>query len=457
MKNIGEWKTMELNLDLAINKKLREILNEDHNFMYERKAKFKVPGKRGEMEESRAFNCICACLDRIDSLVVHCNDISKNIENIYGLCDILNYGQTLIDCISMIAQIYGVTYNSEGDISCFNESGLDGKGNDEKFFKYIRSLCSVHPVETSYHPSYQGEQPEWCPWISKAESQSHIWQFDKDCSEKLKEADFVAIVYRNDLEYNKHVYISLKQIYKYLRKRYSYINTIIDTIKKQNEEKICELRNKHILLPEECKDYDSYLNELKKAIEERCRDNSSWRINQWKTVLNSHFKNHNFEELLELYKADLKKGIEKVHLSLQRMELDYYFEKEAVDYITSFIPSEYAYSLSKLHYLEPIWENEAFDCEEILSEDRYTGDYERLVKLLNVVTHIQSNMDEVDINIVNREIDVKYQTTNAEWARVQLKWLEPYCDIKFNYELGDWYLYLQTIVSFWKIAKSMEK
>ena len=160
---------------------------------------------------------------------------------------------------------------------------------------------------------------------------------------------------------------------------------------------------------------------------------------------------------MELYKADLKKGIEKVHLSLQRMELDYYFEKEAVDYITSFIPSEYAYSLSKLHYLEPIWENEAFDCEEILSEDRYTGDYERLVKLLNVVTHIQSNMDEVDINIVNREIDVKYQTTNAEWARVQLKWLEPYCDIKFNYELGDWYLYLQTIVSFWKIAKSMEK
>ena len=40
MKNIGEWKTMELNLDLAINKKLREILNEDHIFMYERKAKF---------------------------------------------------------------------------------------------------------------------------------------------------------------------------------------------------------------------------------------------------------------------------------------------------------------------------------------------------------------------------------------------------------------------------------
>lgn len=160
---------------------------------------------------------------------------------------------------------------------------------------------------------------------------------------------------------------------------------------------------------------------------------------------------------MELYKAELKKGIGKVHISLQCMELDYYFEKEAVNYITSFIPSEYAYSLSKLHYLEPIWEDEEFNCEEILSEDRYTGDYERLVKLLGVVTHIQNNMDEVDINIVNREIDVKYQTTNAEWARVQLKWLEPYCGVKFDYKLSDWYLYLQTIVVFWEKAKSLKE
>lgn len=448
---------MELNLDPKLNKQLRDTLIKQHSFMYERKAEFKVPGKKIVKEEIRAFNCICACLDRIDGLVVHCNNIAKNIEDMYGLCDILNYGQTLIDCISMITKIYGIPYKSKGDISCFNENGLDGKGDDEKFFKYIRSLCSVHPIETSYHPSYQGEQPEWCPWISKAETQRCIWACENDCFEKLKEADFVAIVYRNDQEYNKHVYISLKQVFEYLRKRYSYIETIIDEIKKQDEEKICELRNKHMILPEECKDYDSYLNELKKAIEERCGDNSSWRINKWKTILNSHFKDYNFEKILELYKAELKNGIEKVHISLQHMELDYYFEKEVVNYITSFMPSEYTYSLSKLHYLEPIWENEEFSCEEILSEDRYTGNYERLEKLLGVVTRIQNNMDEVDINIVNIVIDEKYQTTNAEWARVQLKWLEPYCDVKFNYELGDWYLYLQAIVAFWNKTKSMEK
>lgn len=457
MRNTGEFVNMELNLDPKLNKQLRETLNKQHNFMYERKVKFKVPGKRSKMEESGAYNCICACLDRIDSLVKHCNDIAKNIEDIYGLCDILNYGQTLIDCISMIAKIYGVTYKSEGDISCFNEKGLDGKGNDEKFFKYIRSLCSVHPVETSYHPSYQGEQPEWCPWISEAEVQRRYGLCDKDSVDKLNGADFVAIVYRNDIAYNKHVYISLKRVFEYLRKRYSYIEKIIDEVKKQDEEKICELRNRHMLLPEECENYDCYLNELKKEIEERCGDDSSWQINKWKTIFNSHFKDSDYEEILELYKAELKEGIEKVHISLQRMDLDYYFEKEAVDYITSFIPSEYACSLSKLHYLEPTWADEKFDCEKILLEDKYKGNYLRVVEMLGIVSYIQSNIDEVNIDTVNREIDEKYKTTDAEWARVQLKWLELYCDVKFNYELSDWYLYLQTIVSFWKKTKLMEK
>ena len=453
MKSMGELINMELNLDPKLNKQLRDTLNKQHNFMYERKAEFNIPGKGRTKEESSAFNCICACLDRIDSLVEHCNDISKSIKDEYGLCDILNYGQTLIDCISMIANIYGVSYNSEDDRSCFNEVGLDGKGNDEKYFKYIRSLCSVHPVETSYHPSYQGDQPEWCPWIRKG---SFPWDISGVDEEKTSKTDFTAIVYRNDVEYNKHVSISLRQIFQYLKKRYFYIETIINEVKRQDKEKICGLRNKHIPLPEECNDYDNYLDELKKALVERYGDNSSWRVNEWKTILNSHFSDNDCEEILKLYKKELKEGIAKIHRSLQCMELDYYFEYEAVVYTTSFIPFKYSYSLSKLHYLEPRWETENFDVEEILMESKYKGDYSRIEELLSVVTYIQNNNDSVDISIINREIDAKYHTTNAEWARVQLKWLEPYCDVKFNYALGDWYLYLQAVVAFWNKGKMIE-
>lgn len=94
---------------------------------------------------------------------------------------------------------------------------------------------------------------------------------------------------------------------------------------------------------------------------------------------------------------------------------------------------------------------------KVLSKDKFTGDYSRVIEMLNIVTRIQSDIDEVNINIVNKDIDVKYRTTGAEWARVQLKWLEPFCDFKFNYELGDWYLYLQTIVAFWEKANLMGK
>jgi len=44
----------------------------------------------------------------------------------------------------------------------FNQLGVDGKGNDGKYFKYIGSLAFVHPVETSAHASYHGEDKFHC-------------------------------------------------------------------------------------------------------------------------------------------------------------------------------------------------------------------------------------------------------------------------------------------------------
>ena len=155
---------MKLSLNPELNKHLREKVNEWHNFTYEKQANFKSPEKRGKVIKAQAYNCLCACMDRIDELVEHCNTL--DINSLFGLYDIFNYGQTLVDCISMISKIYDIPYETEGDISCFNQKGSDGSGNDEKYFKYLRSLCSVHPVETSQHKVYQGDEPEWCPYIS---------------------------------------------------------------------------------------------------------------------------------------------------------------------------------------------------------------------------------------------------------------------------------------------------
>lgn len=65
---------MKIKLDIQLNRKLRDKVNEINNFSVDKTAKFQFPSdKRGNKQESNAFNCICAALDRIDDLVEHCN------------------------------------------------------------------------------------------------------------------------------------------------------------------------------------------------------------------------------------------------------------------------------------------------------------------------------------------------------------------------------------------------
>ena len=56
---------------------------------------------------------------------------------------------------------------------------------------------------------------------------------------------------------------------------------------------------------------------------------------------------------------------------------------------------------------------------------------------------------------IAREIDHRYTTTNSEWARIQLKIIEPYFDnvVEFEYHLNDWYLHLQIEIAFWLISQ----
>ena len=128
---------MKIQLDIQLNKKLRDKINEINNFSYGKTAKFQFPAdNKGSKREENAFNCICAALDRINDLVEHCNtlDLIQTVEGTFALCDLFNYGQTLIDCISMIGNIYGVKYDSKNDFSSFHKKGSNGEGSDEKYF-----------------------------------------------------------------------------------------------------------------------------------------------------------------------------------------------------------------------------------------------------------------------------------------------------------------------------------
>ena len=61
---------MKLSLDVNLSRNLRNKFNERLNFSMAKTAKFRCPD--GKEIEQASFNAVCAVLDRIDSLVVHC-------------------------------------------------------------------------------------------------------------------------------------------------------------------------------------------------------------------------------------------------------------------------------------------------------------------------------------------------------------------------------------------------
>lgn len=452
---------MKIQLNSQLGKNLREKINEINNFSFNKIANFQFPSdKKGSAREENAFNCICAALDRIDDLVEHINllDLTQTTEGTFALCDFLNYGQTLIDCITTIGKVYGVKYESQNDCSCFYQRGNNKKGNDEKYFKYLRSLCAVHPLATNAHSEYQGNQPEWCPYINIASSTA--CRMLAIGTKALRGADYIARVYRNDMEFSKYVPIKVKQLFKYLKKRYAFINNIIQAIENYNKNQIELLKSRHILLLAESESYDAYLKNLENEIAIRC-GKSEYEARTWRAIFRTHFDDEEIEKLFNEYKIELKRGIENIHDGLQSMEClsdDWSSKAIKIKYLREL--QDYGYEDEKKFYLFPCGAVEDKEYEDFsFIDSELEVDKERIERMLEMIDVArQQCATHEDLRNVARYIDSKARTSNSEWARIQLKIMEPILGkyFQFDYFLNDWHLYWQTEIAKWMLGKKDE-
>lgn len=442
---------MKLCLDRSLSDRLRNAINEYPNFISGMQAGFSVPGKRNKTVESDAYNCVCAVMDRVDELVDYCNSLTleRSEEGLHALYDLFTHGQVLIDCITRIAGIFDTSYESAKDVTSFHESGLTGKGNDEKYFKYLRSLCFVHPVDTTGHPDYQGNEPEWCPYIS-GDSDS-IYTFLQ--GDNRPKADFYAVVYRNDLQFGKYVPIYLSQVCSYIRKRYDFLNTVIKQIHEHYENRIEELKRRHILTPAECTNYDDYLYNLGKEIQDRCGSGDEYKIREWQAVFHSSFEDLEWQTILSEYQQDLRKGIAEVHQRLQNMEES----PEGISLIAIWegglkVPTGYAYELSKIEYLFPmhILSDWSVDITTLFAEP-LSFNLDKYNEAASLIEKMQNNdCSHKEIRSVVRDMQYERTINDSEWARLQLKVIEPFFPTaRFNYDSSDWELYLQIHLLAW--------
>ena len=215
-------KVFKIELDTEILKRLRNKINEKQNISYN-----KMYGKY------RAWDKICAIMDRLEDTVEYLNTLELNTgkykRSSFDFFDFMNNASVVIDCVKELNKIFKVSDSEiKNSTNIFNKVGSDGNGTDEKYFEYLRSLCSVHPVETSRHKIYQDNDFECSPYV--------LWNNNLRWSND--ECDIYAVVYTSkDNESFKSVRIYIEQVFKYVERRLNFIERIIDGINKY--QKIC--------------------------------------------------------------------------------------------------------------------------------------------------------------------------------------------------------------------------
>ena len=446
---------MKISLNKSLVRALRDKFNKYPVFSRHITSDFHIPTQsRGTKENKNAFNCLCAALDRMSDIVDYLNglDIQSDKQNgTFQLCDFLNQSQTLIDCIEIFGKIYQVSYPAQGDISSFHERGITGKGNDEAYFKYIRSLCSVHPIATNAHPEYQGDEPEWCPYLcSKGSS---YWNFNRD-----NHTDFVAMVYRNNIKGIHHIYISLSEVFHYVEKRYRHIDKIIEGIERYNQGQIEYFQKKEIMTPDAFDSYTDYIASLTDEFQKRCGTND-YLPRVWVAVFHSHFDDPKWEKAFNEYKLEMKKGIERIHSNLQNMScLDYNFDFDPVPAYPLEELDDYDYEKEKIGYLFPPISMECTDenySEKFIS-DPNDFDSERMQAILDIFDNsIKNGFCHEELQYLSRTVNSYYHTSDSEWARIQIKIMEPVLGqfLPFDYFANDWHLYWQIQIAEWKLSK----
>lgn len=339
----------KINLNTEILDRLRDKINEHQNISYNK-----------EYGKYRAWDKICAIMDRLDDTVYYLNQLELNIgkyeRSAFDFFDFMNNSAVVMDCIKDLAEIFQVEDQEiKTSTDIFNELGRDGKGTDKKYFEYLRSLCSVHPVQTNRHKTYQDNDFECSPYV--VWNDKRIWHND--------DSDIYAVVYTSkDGDSFKRVHIYIDKIFKYISKRVDFIETIINYID-EYQQGIIESYRKREIKKEDCFDnYVDYIENLKEEVDERYGDDHFNNFDYLIKLFNLKLSNHDNQEKMDLYLSVLKYAIKFEHNSIQNMSYDG-FENNGLLYPQNNIETSLLNELKSLHSGSPERYKYAYQMEKI--------------------------------------------------------------------------------------------
>ncbi len=308
-----EKQKFKIKMDLTIISKLRNKINENQHISM-KKEFYKKIGK--ENKEFNSWDIVCAIMDRIEDTCEYLNNLELNTgeysRSAFDFINFINNAMVVIDCVDELANVYNVSFETENrNTQIFQQLGKDGKGTDLKYFRYIRSLCSVHPNDTSRHPEYQDNDFECSPFVLW---NNGIYSDDKDIH---------IVVYTSEADkFQKNVNLKMKDIFSFVNYRYSLIEKITRAIDLYQQQTVAKFMNERLKQAKEFDSYIGYLEYLKEKQNERLGDGNNDLLEYAIKVFKLKLSNDKNIECFEKYKNAIKYAITFIHNEVQNLTRD---------------------------------------------------------------------------------------------------------------------------------------
>lgn len=317
-----------------------------------------------------AWDRTCAAMDRLEDTLDYLNDVElgkdKKSRSAFDFYDFINNAYIVIDCIKTIGRIFRVDNRLieeiENSTSIFKNE-LGDKSTDQKYFEYVRSLCSVHPLCTNHQKEFlNSSQFHCCPFVS--------WQGPTTLYHN-KKADLMAFIYPSD-PHEKIIQLGLyvSQFEQYLAKWIDFIPKIIEAKNTYTDREYEWLRGEKVKsLAELDNNIVQWLKYLKDEYSKRFDSGSDCLFDEYIRFFTIELSDPRNNIALKKYQNAIIYALGFLRNELQNMSYDGYenngiehpeawMETTLFDSIGYISPNDgiftkYAYNLQKVYYLEP--------------------------------------------------------------------------------------------------------
>ena len=293
--------------DVEIVRKLRKTMNEHVNILFSKKDNF----KNNKFSYS-SWSRMCAIANRIEDTLMYINDTpigDRGLKVAFDFYEFINNVYVVIECIKAIAYIFKVDYEKiEKSTYSFNKDFFD-----YEYFSYIRSVCSVHPTETTKHKKtiMKDQNLNCCPWV--------VWT--KEIAPYDNNSDLTVLIYGDSgKDYYFWEQLQVSSFENYLIKWIDLISDIIVAMQNYCSDQRNKLCETHVKRRNEFYDDNAFLLYLKGEKKLRFDDEQDFIIFDWyEKVLKFSPSNQKNISVLEKYKNAIMYSLEFICNGLQNM------------------------------------------------------------------------------------------------------------------------------------------